>query len=332
MIQVRDCKDIEQLIIYSGFLKKVSFSKGLNLVIKSLNESEEKFLFFKTGISIDTLPTFDFKSENIEKFLNIKSFMASYVAYSVIFINDFCCLKDRHLVYESLKDYFYVISFDVLHSLFYSLLKLKQREYKALQHLQEFCRTAFSNYIFSNLDHCRLNSFSMTGIPNYEEVPLSHSQLLFYSSMKSHQELESRRKDLFPFKFIASVFSSEAVKKLDSMFLKDEVARIKKSRGASNNPYSSPSSVREIVDQLHNMVSGKEDRMDSVIKREERKSYEAWKSEYLSRFKNIDTDSPVLGSVELPDLSEEALLKRYTQEFRFSSWLLDEYLAEKEDE
>lgn len=333
MIQVRDCEDLEQLILYSGILKKISFPEGLELTVKSLNDSEEKFIYFKTGLSVETLDLLDGDLlEDIDKFLKLKDFMANYVAYSIIFINNFCCLKNRHENFETLKDYFFIISFDILYSLFYTLLNLKQREYKALDHIPDFCRTSFSHYLFSNLDHVKFNSYEITGIPNYEEVPLSHTQLLFYSNMKSLVDLEARRRNLFPFKFIAGVFSSDAVKSLDNYLLKEEIERVKYSRGISSGPYSSPSSVREIVDQLHDMVSGKEDQMDSVIKREERRSYEAWKVSYLERFKNLDPNLPALGDIELPDLSEEALLRRYAKEFRFSSWLLDDYLAENKEE
>jgi len=332
MLQVRDCEDLEQLVLYSGILKRVSFNDDLKLVVKSLNDAEERFIFFQTGLSIN-----DFKNINedifeyVDKFLKFKDFMACYVAYSVIYVNGFCCLEDRHSTYDKLKDYFYVISFDILKSLFFNLVNLKKREIKAVENLEVFCRTSFSKVLFSSLSHSSLNSLALTGIPGYSSIPLSYTQLLFINYMTYLKERETFKLNLYPFKFVASLFSSDAVKKLESSMLREELLELKRKREDFNNVYSGPSSVKDIVDQLHDMVSGKEDHMDSVIKREERKSFEAWKENYLARFRNVDPNIKALGNVELPDLSEEALLRRYTKEFRFSSWLLDEYLAEKEE-
>lgn len=65
----------------------------------------------------------------------------------------------------------------------------------------------------------------------------------------------------------------------------------------------------EVVEQLLQMISGKEDNFDKLIKNAEVYSYETWKSEFLQKYPG--------------EYEENSLIERYARMYKFSSWIKD---------
>jgi len=81
----------------------------------------------------------------------------------------------------------------------------------------------------------------------------------------------------------------------------------------TNNPDQdvelSAQTKEEVIEQLLQMISGKEDNFDKLIKNIEVRSYEKWKSDFISRNPGKH--------------DENKLVERYARMYKFSSWIKD---------
>lgn len=302
-----DLKKVEQSIIYSSLFLRISLLKN-TFIIKSVSAREIDFISLKMGYSLEDLQGFLLEN-NLEK---VKRYTIEFILQNLIFLNGINCIEYRGN--KDLYNKFEAIPIDILLLLFDNIQKLTYNQSLLLNHLDFYCETSSALYMYSLLLSCGLNDYRITGLYNSEKLPITNIQNLFMMNMSYRKEESLYKRFWEPFKLVIGMFDSKFINKFDSNISQIEIEKSKRRLESSGvaDTFGGVMTKDDLVKQLKDMVSGKQDQYDLLVKAQERAAYETWKNDFMRKFKGAN-------------LTEEALLNLYIKQFKFSYWLMDEY-------
>lgn len=328
----KDFERLESIILYGGTLEKVEVVENLFLVCKTVTDFEEKFIALKTGLSLRKVISEEYTEEDLDYF-KFKSYICLYLAHSVIMVNGKNILTDRQNSIESLTEFFEVMDYEISVALFNRLIDNKNDEMSLVQVFPDFCQTAFARQFWFGIKNYKLNSYLLTGIPGYENVPLSYIQLLFLEYMNQEEWLKIRDVVFSFFKFIGNFIDPKTVRRVNMEELYQKAEEIADRRQIYREKYG-VITRKDLQNQYAAMRSGELDEHDRIIREEERAQYEIWKATYLDKVRVYNesrekTATP--GEYIKLDPSEEDLINEYLKIFKHSTWLLDELRAKNQE-
>lgn len=327
-------KRIESIVLYSSTLIRIDISQNLYFIVKSVSESEIRYIEIISGQTFTTLKSainkFYNRSSAFEQddFKLVYKFLSYFLAHSVVFVSIdnevYNCLANRQDSIDSLKENFMASDFEILISMFYAVLRNREEDSKSLISIGDFVRTSFCNVIFDSLSHTNLNSYAITGIQGFENVPLSYFQMYFISYMNSYRESLRFNRDFSLFKFVVSAFNRKFIDSVNTSEKREKLQKLISNREDFQNRLKYMTK-EGIIEQLIMAKNNILDDFDLVVREEERRGYESWKStrlESITRTNNVNKGKR--GFVEIPVPDEENLIKEYLKIYKYAYWLLDE--------